>query len=46
MRLLPPLPGSPTAFTLIEVVVSTTIAAIVVGGMIYAYVTSATRTEW
>lgn len=33
-------------FTLIEVVVATTIAAIVVGGMIYAYVQSASRTEW
>ncbi|MGB0579049.1 MAG: type IV pilus modification PilV family protein [Limisphaerales bacterium] len=46
MRYRRPEPTNPNAFTLIEVVVSTTIAAIVVGGMIYAYVTSAARTEW
>lgn len=33
-------------FTLIEVVVSTMIAAIVIGGIIMAYVQSAHRTEW
>lgn len=38
--------GHQTAFTLVEVVVATTLAAIVIGGMIYAYVQSATRTEW
>jgi len=34
------------AFTLIEVVVSTMISAIVIGGIILGYVQSANRTEW
>ena len=33
-------------FTLVEVVVATKIAAIVIAGMIFAYVQSAIRTEW
>lgn len=33
-------------FTLIEVIVSTMIAAIVIGGIILGYVQSARRTEW
>lgn len=34
------------AFTLVEVVMSLAIAAIVIGGIVYGYVLTATRAEW
>ena len=35
-----------SAFTLVEVVIASAIAAVTLGGIIYGYIVSATRAEW
>lgn len=38
--------GSRKAFTLVEVVISTAITALVLGAIVYGYVTTSRRSEW